>query len=139
MASFARPSLLRQTLVTTRSPLLRQNVGVSQAVAFHASARKQILPPLPRKLSIYLVVDGRFEHLLALVAIYSMANLLFVCRVDPGNQYVLNTRPSTIPELQIRSAVAFAMLPNKERALRGNAGCLMVILHTYRRNSERPY
>ena len=49
MASFARPSLLRQTLAATRSPL-RQNVGVSQAVAFHASARKQILPPLPRKL-----------------------------------------------------------------------------------------
>ncbi|KAJ5359258.1 Succinate dehydrogenase cytochrome b small subunit [Penicillium cataractarum] len=48
MASFARPSLLRQTLATTRSPLLRQNVGVSQVVAFHASARKQILPPLPQ-------------------------------------------------------------------------------------------
>ncbi|KAJ5388512.1 Succinate dehydrogenase cytochrome b small subunit [Penicillium cosmopolitanum] len=47
MASFARPSLLRQTLAT-RSPLLRQNVGVSQAVAFHASAKKQILPPLPQ-------------------------------------------------------------------------------------------
>ncbi|KAJ5901651.1 Succinate dehydrogenase cytochrome b small subunit [Penicillium taxi] len=46
MASFARPSLLRQTLTTTRSPL-RQNVGVSQIVAFHASARKQILPPPP--------------------------------------------------------------------------------------------
>ncbi|EPS25543.1 Succinate dehydrogenase cytochrome b small subunit [Penicillium oxalicum] len=50
MASFARPSLLRQTLANTRSPLLRQNVGVSQVVAFHASARKQILPPLPQKL-----------------------------------------------------------------------------------------
>ncbi|KAJ5161919.1 Succinate dehydrogenase cytochrome b small subunit [Penicillium capsulatum] len=50
MASFARSSLLRQTLATTRSPLLRQNVGVSQMVAFHASARKQILPPLPQEL-----------------------------------------------------------------------------------------
>ncbi|KAJ5126695.1 Succinate dehydrogenase cytochrome b small subunit [Penicillium atrosanguineum] len=49
MASFARPSLLRQTLAI-RSPLLRQNVGVSQMVAFHASARKQILPPLPQSI-----------------------------------------------------------------------------------------
>ena len=48
MAMFARSSLLRQSLAASRSPL-RQNVGVSQAVAFHASARKQILPPLPRK------------------------------------------------------------------------------------------
>lgn len=56
MASFMRPSLLRQTLASTWSPLLRQNVGASQAVAFHASARKQILPPLPRKLG--LLLDG---------------------------------------------------------------------------------
>ncbi|KAJ6160489.1 Succinate dehydrogenase cytochrome b small subunit [Penicillium chermesinum] len=47
MASIMRPSLLRQTPASTRSLLLRQNVGVSQAVNFHASARKQILPPLP--------------------------------------------------------------------------------------------
>ncbi|KAJ5167347.1 Succinate dehydrogenase cytochrome b small subunit [Penicillium canariense] len=50
MASFARPSLLRQALATSRSPLLRQNVGVSQVVAFHASARKQILPPEPQSI-----------------------------------------------------------------------------------------
>ncbi|KAJ5578581.1 Succinate dehydrogenase cytochrome b small subunit [Penicillium hispanicum] len=50
MASLARPSLLRQSLATTRSPLLRQNVGVSQVVAFHASAQKQILPPLPQSI-----------------------------------------------------------------------------------------
>ncbi|KAJ5786723.1 Succinate dehydrogenase cytochrome b small subunit [Penicillium pulvis] len=49
MASFARPSLLRQSLAT-RSPFMRQNVGVSQAVAFHASARKQILPPQPQSI-----------------------------------------------------------------------------------------
>lgn len=60
MASFARSSLLRQTLATTRSPLLRQNVGVSQAVAFHASAKKQILPPLPRKLGF---LEGSKRHM----------------------------------------------------------------------------
>ncbi|KAJ5858651.1 hypothetical protein N7534_003928 [Penicillium rubens] len=46
MASFARSSLLRQTLAP-RAPFLQKNVGVSQVVAFHASAKKQILPPLP--------------------------------------------------------------------------------------------
>ncbi|KAJ5226324.1 Succinate dehydrogenase cytochrome b small subunit [Penicillium chermesinum] len=50
MASIMRPSLLRQTPASTRSLLLRQNVGVSQAVNFHASARKQILPPLPQSI-----------------------------------------------------------------------------------------
>ncbi|KAJ5091252.1 hypothetical protein NUU61_006122 [Penicillium alfredii] len=49
MAMFARSSLLRQSLAT-RSPLLQRNVGVSQMVAFHASARKQILPPLPQEI-----------------------------------------------------------------------------------------
>ncbi|CAG7972704.1 unnamed protein product [Penicillium salamii] len=47
MASFARSSLLRQTLAAPRSPFCK-NVGVSQTVAFHASAKKQILPPLPQ-------------------------------------------------------------------------------------------
>ncbi|OQD84928.1 hypothetical protein PENANT_c011G11028 [Penicillium antarcticum] len=46
MASFARSSLLRQTLAPR--PFLQKNVGVSQVVAFHASAKKQILPPLPQ-------------------------------------------------------------------------------------------
>ncbi|KAJ5819204.1 Cytochrome b succinate dehydrogenase small subunit CybS [Penicillium riverlandense] len=48
MASIVRSSpLLRQSLATPRSSLLSKNVGVSQLVAFHASARKQILPPQP--------------------------------------------------------------------------------------------
>ena len=49
MASIARQSpLLRQTCLSAfRSPLATKNV--SQAVAFHASAKKQILPPLPRE------------------------------------------------------------------------------------------
>ncbi|KAJ5458549.1 Cytochrome bsuccinate dehydrogenase small subunitCybS [Penicillium sp. IBT 31633x] len=47
MASFARSALLRQTLAP-RAPFLQKNVGVSQVVAFHASAKKQILPPLPQ-------------------------------------------------------------------------------------------
>ncbi|KAH8434201.1 membrane anchor subunit of succinate dehydrogenase, Sdh4 [Aspergillus melleus] len=48
MASIARQSpLLRQTCLSAfRSPLATKNV--SQAVAFHASAKKQILPPLPQ-------------------------------------------------------------------------------------------
>lgn len=52
MASIARQSpLLRQSgLSAIRSPLLNRNaVGASQLVAFHASAKKQILPPLPRE------------------------------------------------------------------------------------------
>ncbi|EAU34304.1 succinate dehydrogenase cytochrome b small subunit, mitochondrial precursor [Aspergillus terreus NIH2624] len=51
MASIARQSpLLRQTCLSAfRSPLAAKNVtGVSQVVAFHASAKKQILPPLPQ-------------------------------------------------------------------------------------------
>ncbi|KAJ5332686.1 hypothetical protein N7541_002494 [Penicillium brevicompactum] len=48
MASFARSSLLRQTLAVPRAPFCQKNVGVSQMVAFHASAKKQILPPLPQ-------------------------------------------------------------------------------------------
>lgn len=49
MASIARQSpLLRQTCLSAfRSPLATKNV--SQAVAFHASTKKQILPPLPRE------------------------------------------------------------------------------------------
>ncbi|KAF9887052.1 membrane anchor subunit of succinate dehydrogenase, Sdh4 [Aspergillus nanangensis] len=48
MASFMRQSsLLRQTCLSAfRQPLVTKNVtGVSQVVAFHASAKKQILPP----------------------------------------------------------------------------------------------
>ncbi|KAJ5872644.1 uncharacterized protein N7529_004997 [Penicillium soppii] len=48
MASFVRSSLLRQTLAAPRSSFCQKNVGVSQIVAFHASAKKQILPPLPQ-------------------------------------------------------------------------------------------
>ncbi|KAF5854901.1 membrane anchor subunit of succinate dehydrogenase, Sdh4 [Aspergillus alliaceus] len=48
MASIARQSpLLRQTCLSAfRTPFATKNV--SQAVAFHASAKKQILPPLPQ-------------------------------------------------------------------------------------------
>lgn len=55
MASIARQSpLLRQTgLSAIRSSLVSRNaVGASQLVAFHASAKKQILPPLPRELDL---------------------------------------------------------------------------------------
>ncbi|THC97790.1 hypothetical protein EYZ11_002706 [Aspergillus tanneri] len=47
MASIVRQSpFLRQTCLSAfRSPLATRNV--SQVVAFHASAKKQILPPLP--------------------------------------------------------------------------------------------
>lgn len=50
MASIARQSLLSRhsCLSAFRSPLVNKNV--SQVVAFHASAKKQILPPLPREL-----------------------------------------------------------------------------------------
>ncbi|KAL6237807.1 hypothetical protein BDW75DRAFT_61727 [Aspergillus navahoensis] len=43
-------SLVRQSCLSTfRAPLATRNaVGVSQVVAFHASAKKQILPPLPQ-------------------------------------------------------------------------------------------
>ncbi|KAL4799139.1 CybS-domain-containing protein [Aspergillus venezuelensis] len=43
-------SLMRQTCLSAfRAPLATRNaVGVSQVVAFHASAKKQILPPLPQ-------------------------------------------------------------------------------------------
>jgi hypothetical protein len=49
MASIARQSLLSRhsCLSAFRSPLVNKNV--SQVVAFHASAKKQILPPLPRE------------------------------------------------------------------------------------------
>lgn len=66
MASIARQSpLLRQTgLSAIRSPLVSRNaVGASQLVAFHASAKKQILPPLPRELdpgSGVMIVGGGF-------------------------------------------------------------------------------
>lgn len=52
MASIARQSpLLRQSCLSAiRAPLVNRNAaGVSQMVAFHASAKKQILPPLPRE------------------------------------------------------------------------------------------
>ncbi|KAF7117403.1 hypothetical protein CNMCM5793_006305 [Aspergillus hiratsukae] len=47
MASIARQSLLSRhsCLSAFRSPLVNRNVA--QVVAFHASAKKQILPPLP--------------------------------------------------------------------------------------------
>ncbi|KAB8249085.1 succinate dehydrogenase cytochrome b small subunit [Aspergillus flavus] len=51
MASIARQSsLLRQSCLSAfRSPFATRNgAGVSQVVAFHASAKKQILPPLPQ-------------------------------------------------------------------------------------------
>ncbi|KAI9932172.1 hypothetical protein ASPWEDRAFT_27558 [Aspergillus wentii DTO 134E9] len=51
MASIARQTpLLRQSCLSAfRSPLASRNAaGVSQTVAFHASAQKQILPPLPQ-------------------------------------------------------------------------------------------
>jgi succinate dehydrogenase (ubiquinone) membrane anchor subunit len=51
MASIARQSpLLRQSCLSAiRAPLVNRNTaGVSQMVAFHASAKKQILPPLPQ-------------------------------------------------------------------------------------------
>ncbi|KAL4818613.1 CybS-domain-containing protein [Aspergillus spinulosporus] len=43
-------SLMRQSCLSAfRAPLATRNtVGVSQVVAFHASAKKQILPPLPQ-------------------------------------------------------------------------------------------
>ncbi|KAL4951526.1 CybS-domain-containing protein [Aspergillus filifer] len=43
-------SLIRQSCLSAfRAPLATRNaVGVSQVVAFHASAKKQILPPLPQ-------------------------------------------------------------------------------------------
>ena len=74
MASFARPSLLRQTLAT-RSPLLRQNVGVSQMVAFHASARKQILPPLPRTYTLCLEMNWRCSDREICWSVCTIANL----------------------------------------------------------------
>lgn len=48
-------SLMRQSCLSAfRAPLATRNtVGVSQVVAFHASAKKQILPPLPRELTRY--------------------------------------------------------------------------------------
>ncbi|GFG07601.1 succinate dehydrogenase subunit CybS, putative [Aspergillus udagawae] len=48
MASITRQSLLSRhsCLSAFRSPLVNKNV--SQVVAFHASAKKQILPPLPQ-------------------------------------------------------------------------------------------
>lgn len=55
MASIVRQSpLLRQSCLSAlRSPFAGKNVaGVSQVVAFHASAKKQILPPPPRKLAL---------------------------------------------------------------------------------------
>lgn len=57
MASIARQSpLFRQSCLSAiRSPLVSRNAaGASQVVAFHASAKKQILPPLPRELALGL-------------------------------------------------------------------------------------
>ena len=58
MASIARQSpMLRQSCLSAfrSSPLVNRNAaGVSQMVAFHASAKKQILPPLPRELALFL-------------------------------------------------------------------------------------
>lgn len=50
MASLARPFTLRQTCVSiSRSSLPRTTApGISQIVAFHASTKKNILPPLPQ-------------------------------------------------------------------------------------------
>lgn len=64
MVSIARQSpLLRQSCLSAiRSPLVSRNTaGASQMVAFHASAKKQILPPLPRELAPILtcVYNGR--------------------------------------------------------------------------------
>lgn len=57
MASIARQSpMLRQSCLSAfrSSPLVNRNAaGVSQMVAFHASAKKQILPPLPRELALF--------------------------------------------------------------------------------------
>nr|WBR39002.1 succinate dehydrogenase iron-sulfur subunit D [Aspergillus uvarum]WBR39003.1 succinate dehydrogenase iron-sulfur subunit D [Aspergillus uvarum]WBR39004.1 succinate dehydrogenase iron-sulfur subunit D [Aspergillus uvarum] len=53
MASIARQSpLLRQSCLSAfRAPWASKNAaGVSQVVAFHASANKQILPPLPQSI-----------------------------------------------------------------------------------------
>lgn len=51
MASLARPFTLRQTCLSiSRSSLPRTTApGISQIVAFHASTKKNILPPLPRE------------------------------------------------------------------------------------------
>lgn len=52
MASIAHQSpLLRQSCLSAfRAPLVNRNAaGLSQVVGFHASAKKQILPPLPRE------------------------------------------------------------------------------------------
>lgn len=61
MASIARQSpMLRQSCLSAfrSSPLANRNAaGVSQMVAFHASAKKQILPPLPRELDLFLGIE----------------------------------------------------------------------------------
>lgn len=48
---FTMASLMRQSCLSAfRAPLATRNAaGVSQVVAFHASAKKQILPPEPRE------------------------------------------------------------------------------------------
>ena len=69
MASIARQSpMLRQSCLSAfrSSPLVNRNAaGVSQMVAFHASAKKQILPPLPRELALFWGGGGEFLGLSA--------------------------------------------------------------------------
>lgn len=47
MASLARQSPLLR--LSAARPLAIRPAGASQMVGFHASAKKQILPPLPRE------------------------------------------------------------------------------------------
>ena len=47
MASLARQSPLLR--LSAARPLAIRPAGMSQMVGFHASAKKQILPPLPRE------------------------------------------------------------------------------------------
>lgn len=88
MAFIARQSpLLRQSCLSAfRSPFVGRNAaGVSQVVAFHASAKKQILPPLPRKSFDYSIA---MDPTVVAAVVYCVHVLTSCERNHPGNGYV---------------------------------------------------